>query len=147
MSEFKDEHGHPIGWPVRDWTIRERPSKIKIRGRFTTLEPLNVQRHARDLFDAYGAGTDSSNWTYLNSQPENEFEVFESWLKNSCLGDDPLFYVIIDRKTEKAVGAAAYMRIDPVNGCIEVGSINYAPALKQTAAGTEAMYLMMKRAV
>ena len=145
MSEFKDEHGHPIGAPMPGWTTRELPSRTKMTGRFCTLEPLNVQYHARDLFESYGGGEDGRNWTYLNSKPASEFEAFENWLKNSCLGDDPLFHAIVDRKTEKAVGVAAYMRIDRVNGCIEVGSINYAPALKQTAAGTEAMYLMMKR--
>ena len=44
-----------------------------------------------------------------------------------------------------AVGVASYLRIDPANGSIEVGHINYAPALQRTIAGTEAMYLMMKR--
>ena len=38
------------------------------------------------------------------------------------------------------------MRIEPVHGVIEVGSITYSPELKQTRAGTEAMYLMMRRA-
>jgi len=38
------------------------------------------------------------------------------------------------------------MRVDPTNGCIEVGHIAYSPALQRTTAATEAMYLMMKRA-
>jgi hypothetical protein len=37
--------------------------------------------------------------------------------------------VIIDLKTKKAVSIASYMRIDPKNDVIEVGSINYFPAL------------------
>jgi RimJ/RimL family protein N-acetyltransferase len=40
---------------------------------------------------------------------------------------------------------AAYLRIDPANGVIEVGHINYSPRLQRTAAATEAMYLMMRR--
>jgi RimJ/RimL family protein N-acetyltransferase len=38
------------------------------------------------------------------------------------------------------------MRIDPLNGVIEVGNINYSPLLQRKPAATEAMYLMMKRA-
>ena len=38
------------------------------------------------------------------------------------------------------------MRIDPKNGTIEVGNINYSPLLQRKPAATEAMYLMMKRA-
>ena len=33
----------------------------------------------------------------------------------------------------------------PVTGVIEVGHINYSPALQKTVAATEAMYLMMRR--
>jgi RimJ/RimL family protein N-acetyltransferase len=38
------------------------------------------------------------------------------------------------------------MRIDPANGVIEVGGINYSPLLQRKPAATEAMYLMMRRA-
>ena len=41
---------------------------------------------------------------------------------------------------------AAYLRIDPANGVIEVGHINYSSRLQQTRAATEAMFLMMRRA-
>ena len=44
------------------------------------------------------------------------------------------------------MGVASYLRIDPGNGSIEVGHINYSPLLQRTFAGTEAMYLMMKQA-
>jgi RimJ/RimL family protein N-acetyltransferase len=39
---------------------------------------------------------------------------------------------------------ASFLRIDPNNGVIEVGHINYSPALQRTQAATEAMYLMMR---
>ena len=45
----------------------------------------------------------------------------------------------------KAVGVASFLRIDPVNGSIEVGHINYAPLLQKTPAATEAMFLLMRR--
>jgi len=114
-------------------------------GRFCRLEPLDVARHAQELFEAFGADTENRIWTYLSVGPFDDFGAYRVWLEQSCLGDDPLFFAVIDRNTNKAVGVASYLRIDPANGVIEVGSINYSPALQGTAAGTEAMYLMMKR--
>jgi len=61
-------------------------------------------------------------------------------------GEDPLFFAIIDLASQRAVGWASYLRIDPAMGSIEVGHVAYSPALQRTAAGTEAMYLMMRRA-
>jgi RimJ/RimL family protein N-acetyltransferase len=43
------------------------------------------------------------------------------------------------------VGVASYLNINPAAGSIEVGAIAYAPALQKKPAGTEAMYLMMRR--
>ena len=40
---------------------------------------------------------------------------------------------------------ASYLRITPAHGVIEVGHINFAPALQRTPAATEAMYLMMRQ--
>jgi RimJ/RimL family protein N-acetyltransferase len=64
----------------------------------------------------------------------------------TCLGDDPLFYTIIDLVDEKPAGVASYLRITPASGSIEVGHIHYAPRLKHNPAATEAMYLLMKQA-
>ena len=116
-----------------------------MQGRFCRLEPLDVERHAQALFQAFGADTENRLWTYLAVGPFDDFDAYRAWLEKSCLGSDPLFFAVIDLRTGRAVGVASYLRIDPANGAIEVGSINYSPALQRTAAGTEAMYLMMKR--
>jgi RimJ/RimL family protein N-acetyltransferase len=58
---------------------------------------------------------------------------------------DPLFYAIVDLEQGRAVGVAAYLRIEPSAGSIEVGHINYSPLLQRTPAATEAMFLMMER--
>ena len=98
-----------------------------------------------NCFRQFGADTENRIWTYLSAGPFDDFEAYRTWLEKSCLGDDPLYFAVIDLATKRAVGVASYLRIDPANGVIEVGSINYSPALQRTAAGTEAMYLMMKR--
>ena len=58
---------------------------------------------------------------------------------------DPLFHAIVDAESNRAVGVASYLRINPPAGSIEVGHINYSTLLQRTPAATEAMYLMMKR--
>ena len=55
-----------------------------------------------------------------------------------------IFFAIIKRADNKAVGLASYLRINPQDGSIEIGHINYSPLLQKTREGTEAMYLMMK---
>lgn len=85
-------------------------------------------------------------WTYLSYGPFDSFGSYRAWMESSCLGSDPLFFAIVERATRRAVGTAAYVRIDPRSGSIEVGHLAYSPLLQRTPAATEAMYLMMERA-
>lgn len=141
----QSETGMPVGFPVSGWAPRDFPPRTPMEGSHCRLEPLDVARHARELFRAFSADADNRIWTYLSSGPFDDFETYRHWMEKSCLGNDPLVHAVVDLKTGKAVGVASYLRIDPRNGVIEVGSINYSPALQRSAAGTEAMYLMMKR--
>ena len=135
----------PVGFPVPGWTPRPRPRRAPMVGRYCRVEPLDVARHAAELYEASRADVEGRNWTYLSVGPFDAFEPYRDWLASVVAGDDPLFHAIVDAATGRAVGVAAYMRVDPPNGVIEVGHINYAPALQRTPAATEAMYLMMRR--
>jgi RimJ/RimL family protein N-acetyltransferase len=116
-----------------------------MEGRFCRLEPLDPARHAGDLFAANQLDKDGRNWTYLSVGPFEDLSSYRAWLDKMAKGDDPLFHAIIDNSTGKAVGVATFMRIDPPNGVIEVGNINYSPLLQRKPGATEAMYLMMVR--
>jgi RimJ/RimL family protein N-acetyltransferase len=89
---------------------------------------------------------EGKNWTYLAYGPFADLDSYLAWIDRTCSGNDPLFFAIIDRQTDRAVGVASYLRIDPANGSIEVGHINYSPLLQRQPAATEAMYLMMRHA-
>jgi RimJ/RimL family protein N-acetyltransferase len=115
-------------------------------GRYCRVEPLDPARHADDLFRANALDATGRNWTYLSYGPFDTLEAYREWMQSKCLGDDPLFHAIVDSAAGRAVGVASYMRIDPRNGSIEVGHINYSPLLQRKPAATETMYLMMKRA-
>jgi RimJ/RimL family protein N-acetyltransferase len=54
-------------------------------------------------------------------------------------------YAVIDIGSGRAAGTASYLNINLTAGSIEVGSITYAPALQRKPAGSEAMFLMMRR--
>jgi RimJ/RimL family protein N-acetyltransferase len=117
-----------------------------MEGRYCRLEALSAVKHATALHDAYAASPDSSNWTYLPYGPFASFEEYAVWVESMQAGDDPLFFAIVSYPDDRPVGVASYLRINPAQGSIEVGHLNYSPVLQRTTAATEAMYLMMRRA-
>ncbi len=60
--------------------------------------------------------------------------------------DDPLLFAIVDRATGRAAGAAAYLRMAPAHGVIEIGHIWFGSSLQRTAAATEAIFLLARHA-
>ena len=108
------------------------------------MEPLEPQRHARDLFDAFSDDHEDRIWTYLPYGPFATFAGFRGWVEENCTGPDPKFHAILD-VDGRAVGVASYLRINPDAGVIEVGHINYSPSLQCSQAATEAMHLMARR--
>jgi RimJ/RimL family protein N-acetyltransferase len=145
MSDHPNHLGQPIGFPLPGWTTRPHPPRSVMTGRFCRLEPLVAARHAEELYDALQRDVDGRNWTYLPVGPFETFDAFRAWAEPASVGDDPIFFAVIDASTGRAVGYASYLRIDPKGGVIEVGHINYTPLLQRRPAATEAMFLMMRR--
>jgi RimJ/RimL family protein N-acetyltransferase len=145
MAEHRNHLGQPVGAPVSGWSPRPRPPRTAMAGRFSTVEPLEPERHAAPLFAAYAEDKAGRIWTYLPRGPYATVDEYRSWAEAACRVDDPLVLAILDNTTNEAVGTASYMRIEPAIGVIEVGSITYSPRLQRRPAATEAMYLMMRR--
>jgi RimJ/RimL family protein N-acetyltransferase len=146
MTNHENEFGQPVGRPVPGWTARPWPPATAMTGRFCRVEPLDPTHHAADLFEANRADAGGRNWTYLGVDGFDDPVAYRTWLDKMAAGADPMFHAIVDLATGKAVGVASYLRIDPANGVIEVGHINYSPLLQRKPAATEAMFLMMRRA-
>ncbi len=138
--------GQPIGDAVRDWTARPRPPKTPMEGLYCRLEPLDPAKHSDDIFAAWRADSTGQGWTYLAYGPFSSVVELRTWITQFCLGDDPVFYAVIDHRTGRAVGFISYLRIEPTVGVIEVGYVTFSPALQQTQLSTEAQFLMMQRA-
>jgi RimJ/RimL family protein N-acetyltransferase len=136
--------GQPLGFPVTDWKPPAFPSRALMEGRFCRLEPLDVERHAESLYSAYQLDAEEALWTYLPYGPFESFDSYRAWLSEMSRGSDPLPFTIVDKSTNRPVGMATYLRIDPRAGSIEVGHLCFSPLLQRKPAATEAMYLMMQ---
>jgi RimJ/RimL family protein N-acetyltransferase len=145
MPQRMNKLDQPIGDELIGWSGVDPPSRIPMEGRFCRIEPLDAERHLDDLFEAYSVDTDGRLWTYMVDGPFNSIDELRGWMETACTSDDPLFHALVDLTTGKAVGMAAYMRISPKVGVIEVGSISYSMRIQRTPAATEAMFLMMSR--
>lgn len=145
-SERTNELGQPIGPALPDWRPPPHPAQQALAGRFCRVEPLDLARHARELFAANSEDREQRMWTYLYSGPFASYEEYERWLAERLPGRDPLFRAFVELPSGRAVGIGAFMRIDPAAGSIEVGHIALSPLLQRSPAATEAMYLMMRHA-
>ena len=146
MSARLNSLGQEIGCVLPTWNTCPEPAKKTMVGAYCRLEPLDATCHGEDLWLAYSADTQDRIWTYLPYGPFTTQAELKQWLTSHSETQDPLFYAIVNTSSGKAVGIATYLRIQPAAGVIEVGHINYSPALQATTAATEAMYLMMKNA-
>ena len=145
MEQHRNHLGQPVGAPLPGWSPRPLPPRTVMTGRLCTVEPLDPERHAAQLFAAYAEDREGRLWTYLPRGPYRSLDEYRSWAEAACRGDDPLVHAILDNTTGEAVGTAAYMRIERQIGVIEIGSITYSPRLQRRPMATEAMYLMMRR--
>ena len=85
----------------------------------------------------------ASLWTYLAAGPFDDPAGLFAWLRQ--LHDDPgAVPHAICTAAGRPLGVASYLRLDHVNGSVEVGSIAYGAELQRTTAATEAMYLMAR---
>jgi RimJ/RimL family protein N-acetyltransferase len=145
MSSHTNAFDQPIGFPLPTWVPPPSPPRTVMTGRYCRLEPAG-ERFAAELHAAAALDVDGRSWTYLPYGPPQSEDEYRRWLVATCLGDDPLFFVIVDAATGRAVGQASYLNIKPAQGSIEVGHVYFSPLMRRTRIATEAMYLMMRRA-
>lgn len=145
MSTRVNALQQPIGEEVAGWEARQVPPRTAMLGRYCRVEPLDILTHVDDLYEAFAADTAGGLWTYMPMGPFGSVSELKDWMDGACTSEDPLFLVIIDVDSDKAIGFASYLRIKPDIGVLEVGYIAFSPRLQKTRAATEAMYLMMRR--
>lgn len=128
--------------PVPNWTPPLAPTGEVLTGHYARLEPLSAEAHAALLYRAFD-GQDHV-WDYLPYGPFSSASQYHRWVRDHEGRADPSFYAVRNLETQAWEGVASYLRVAPDAGSIEVGHINFSPALQKTRAATEAMYLMMR---
>ena len=145
MLELNDL-GQPVGVAGAGWPRRPAPPRTAMTGRLCRVEPFERDRHAAALHATLAEDRAGRLWTYLPYGPFARLEDFCAHVESAWSGPERVVHAIIDLASDRTAGVASYLNIDPTAGSIEVGGITYAPLLARSAAATEAMFLMMRRA-
>lgn len=130
-----------LGALVDNWTVPSAPDWDVVEGRYVRLERLSAEDHAALLYRSFAEHDEV--WDYMGYGPFSSASQYHRWARDHAALEGTHFYAIKNLRSGNWEGVASYLRVDPAAGSIEVGHINYSPALQRTAAATEAMYLMM----
>jgi RimJ/RimL family protein N-acetyltransferase len=129
-----------LGRPLPGWRP-PAPPRPPLEGRLARLDALDAQAHAAALHEAFAP--DPAMWDHMAYGPFPDAAAFAAWIAARASGDDPRFVAVIDRATGRPAGFASWMRIVCEHGSIEIGHVAFAPALRRTAAATEALATMI----
>jgi RimJ/RimL family protein N-acetyltransferase len=144
----------PVGEPVTHASPAARPRETDYHGRRVALSPLRAElvpaRVATLLEDlhsgSHGDPKTESLWTYMAYGPFADRGAMHAWLERCASSSDPLFLVVHDMQSQKAVGIATFMAIRPEMRCLELGNIWYVAKAQGTGINSEAVYLMLREA-
>jgi RimJ/RimL family protein N-acetyltransferase len=137
-----NQWGQPVGPLLPAWQPRPPVRPLTLAGRACRAEPLDTARHAEDLWRANSAD-DGRMWTYLPYGPFPTLSSYRAWMEEFVADPQRVAFAVVDTESGRASGVAAYLRITPEHGAVEVGHLAFSPGLQRTVAATEAMALMM----
>lgn len=140
MTQRVNEYNQPIGKEMVDWQKRELPTDMRYVGKYTIVTRLAIQQ-IDALYETY-QNSSPSNWTYLSDECPQSYEEFKQLFLKKIEDVKNIFYVVINKENDQPLGIFSLMRIDPENGVIEVGNVNFSDALKRTRISTEAHYVL-----
>lgn len=136
----------PLGAELR-WTLARRPAHTPLRGSHVLVRPVEPEADAGPLFAvSHPPDGDPAIWTYLPDGPYESAEQLRTMLASAARLDDPLYFTLAPLAEQRPAGLAAYQRITPDFGVIEIGHIWFGAPLRRTAAATEAIYLLSRHA-
>ncbi|WP_424978535.1 GNAT family N-acetyltransferase [Leisingera sp. S232] len=142
-----NEYGQPVGASLEGWGGAAHPGHKAMLGTYAKLVPLDPVTHTQDLFSAYREDPKAAIWTYMANGPYNTASGLQNWISQVSGSDEQPFFAVVDQNDNTAKGVASFLRIDPLQGVMEIGSITFAPGLQRTRVATEAIFLMMQRAL
>ncbi|UXT50859.1 GNAT family N-acetyltransferase [Agrobacterium tumefaciens] len=120
------------------------PRPVVLKGRYVTAEPFDREQHLAKLWTALGGEGVNALLKYF---PQNAFpdaDAFGDWLVGAGQKLNWVTLVFVENASGDVVGMASYMRPDPANGVVEVGSVAHGAKMKRSPLATEAHYLMAR---
>jgi RimJ/RimL family protein N-acetyltransferase len=128
---------------LRNYKV-EAPGPVTLRGRFVTLEPYEAGRHLQALWEGLGGMGVNQLTRYFPNDDFVGIDDFGAWLEKARTQSNFMTLVFRDNTSGRIVGMASYMRPDPKNGVVEVGSVAHGPDVQRSPLTTEAHYLMAR---
>lgn len=128
---------------LSDWTPRPAPAPVALTGRFAMIEPYHRAVHSEALWQAFGGAEINELFSYFPNGPFASADGLCDWLDaNTKAG--LVVNVIRARRTGDVVGMGSYMRADPANGVVEIGSVAHGAAMARSPVSSDAHYLLAR---
>jgi RimJ/RimL family protein N-acetyltransferase len=125
--------------------LRMKIEPITLEGHAVYLKPLSMD-YVEDLYEA---AQDPSIWLYMPTNPGRSLADMVAWIRAALRGQEEgtdLPFVIIDRATNRVVGATRYMNISSKDRGLEIGWTWLAKEARRTGINTECKYLLLRHA-
>ena len=130
-----------------DWLPAREPARAPLDGPTIRLEPIDPARHSTSLFAvSHGPDADHQLWDYLPYGPFADETEMRTWIATCAASPDPMWFAVVDRQTNLALGMVSFMRLVPLHGVIEIGHIWFGAGLQRTPQATEAIYVLGRTA-
>lgn len=116
---------------------------VPLRHPLLTLDPLDVDRHASELFSV----TPPDCFKYFLDWPEQwEEATFAAWLRRSQQRPGGQPFAVIDPATGRAIGCSSLFIVDGPHGGLEIGFTWYAPSARGTHVNPVSKLLLLAHA-
>ncbi|MGV8832621.1 MAG: GNAT family N-acetyltransferase [Devosia sp.] len=123
---------------------KSAPERITLEGNYVRLEPIE-RRHAADLFAVATMPGGPERYRWLFSDAPQSLAALQAWIDTVIAGPDS-YVAIIDKRSGRAVGQQAWMRIFPEHASIEIGGVYWGLPMARTPLATEALFLFARHA-
>ncbi|MBB4052229.1 RimJ/RimL family protein N-acetyltransferase [Devosia subaequoris] len=123
---------------------KSAPTRIALEGHYARLEPLELS-HAADLFEVANMPGGPERFRWLFTDAPQSVAATEAWIEQVNAGQDS-YVAILDKKSGKALGQQAWMRIRPEHGAIEIGGVYWGLPMARSRLATEALFLFARHA-
>ncbi|MCE2451933.1 MAG: GNAT family N-acetyltransferase [Nitrospinae bacterium] len=121
---------------------------VALAGPRTSLEPVDADRDAADIFRAATEGKDTDRiFDYMNVGPFSSAAQVHALLVERQASQDPVFVVYRDNDTGRLGGMGSFMEIRPAVGVAEIGHIWFGRDWQRDTRATEVLTLKMRHAL